>query len=345
VERVGIRHPVHRLVQAQVDRVRHVDHADGVDAGAVEGDDRGEERVDGRGQAAREEGVHAGAQQQVDRGPVTAPDGSVGAQVRNGLLIERAETVQVERQEQRPERGVVRQPEAEPVRRVQVPPEGQQPGAVGDRVAGAEVTADRHQVRATGRGRDPQLGAYACLELRGEVAEPVSSAEPHIGEPRQVPEQREGLDVVPDVLGTSRAVRLAIVENPQPHGVRWTWRDVGRVGPCAHVGKSAALGPREVAGPSTLCLVDQSAGELSMAGDQEATGHRPQVGGGKGGGRRPDGHGGVDRLRRAGAQTLLDLLERVRPGHCRGSVEERSDRRAQTGEGDRRHGVGGTTRA
>ena len=133
------------------------------------------------------------------------------------------------------------------------------------------------------RRLDPQVRPHPGLEFCGELSECGDAGELRVGEPGEIPQQRERLHVVPDVLGDPRAVRLAVVENTQSNGVlRGRTQDSG-VCPLTQMGQFHALTAGEAGGVAACCLLDQGLGERGVSGDQEATRQRAQVGGRDGG--------------------------------------------------------------
>ena len=189
-----------------------------------------EDRVDRRGETAGEERRHADREQQVDRRPVAAADRAVALEVLDRVRREELALVAVERDEDRPQVAMQREPVAHPEQRVHEPAEAEHPRVFRDRLVdrGVAVRGDDLEVRLDAAA--PALGPRPAPQLLEQVDQLLAAVQADALVADEMAERRDRLDVVADVGGRLRRGRVAVVhhrERPPPAGRRGRRRRVG----------------------------------------------------------------------------------------------------------------------
>ena len=97
--------------------------------------------------------------------------------------------------------------------RVHVPAEGEHPRVGRDRRRAAEVAVDADQVNGAAHVAPPGVGPDPRLQPARQLREPVLAAEPYVGQPGEVREHAECLDVVTEVARRQDRIRRAVVDD------------------------------------------------------------------------------------------------------------------------------------
>ena len=123
----------------------------------------------------------------------------------------------MERQEDRSDVRVVREVRPQAEERLHVPAMGDQPRPGRDVGGAAGVAVDGDEMDGATDARDPLVGMDPRPELGHELTKAIVARERDLRESRQVPEERERLDVIVLVRGGMRGIRAPVVEHGHRH--------------------------------------------------------------------------------------------------------------------------------